>query len=360
MIPVGDSASWQTRISQATDDELAALDQQYSATHALRPLITQEVTRRANLRAGVGAEFQPVSIPSAAGIATTPPPSPALDPVSVPPVPSANPAAPQASAPVQVPAFYNEGDQQTVRDTVNTMDRMSAVAPEVIGDYRRAAGDVLTEYGGYASDVLTGWGDAAQSAYDTWMPRLVEAGGSVLGDIGNTLGRTGYQPPAGDSMLGAQITGGPTPGTSSAPSPGAMPQSSGYPPPAPGTMLNAQINPNTPTTGPGFMGALIGPQGGPIGSPAAAATPPPPPAPSPLSQVSAVPAPKRKPTIPVALPPEQTTKSANPANSGPSAAEALNRFYADQYRGGTLPGAPATVEDARTMAGMGGLTGPYR
>jgi hypothetical protein len=359
VIPVGDSTTWRNRISGATDEELATLDQQIGPTHALRDLISDEVTSRARRRAGVGAEFQPVAVPSAAGIATTPPPAPSLDPVSVPPVPAANPAAPQASAPVAVPPFYNEGDQQTARDTVNTMDTIGRIGGEVINDYRRAAGDVLTEYGGYAQDVLTGWSDAASDAYHAWMPRLVEAGGSVLGDIGGAISQTGFPAPAGDSMLGAQITGGPTPGTSSTPQHGAMPQMSGYPPPAPDSFLGKQINPNTPTTGPGFQGALIGPQGAPIGSPAAAATvpggPPPPSPPSPLSQVSAVPAPRRKPAIPVALPPPQTTKSA-----GPSSAVALNRFYADQYSQGNRPGAPATVDDARTMAGMGGLTGPYR
>lgn len=367
MIPVGDSTTWRNRIGMATDDELATLDQQIGPTHALRALLSDEVTSRARRRAGIGAEFQPVAVPSAAGIATTPPPAPSLDPVSVPPVPAANPAAPMAAVPVAVPPFYNEGDRQTVRDTVNTMDTIGRIGGEVVQDYRRAAGDVLTEYGGYAGDVLSGWADAAQGAFDAWMPRISQA----YGDASAALTRTGFPPLDPNSMLAAQITGGPTPGTDLPPSAAsAMPRMSGFPPVDPNSMLAAQINPAlsslsaSNTTAPGFQGALIGPQG-PVSPPyggAAAATPPPQPQPqpSPLSQVSAGPAPKRKPDIPVALPPNQTTKSANPATSGPSAAEALNRFYADQYKAGNIPGAPAAVEDARTMAGMGGLTGPYR
>lgn len=334
MIPVGDSTSWRTRITQATDDELATLDQQIGPTHALRALISDEVTSRARRRAGVGAEFEPVAIPSAAGIATTPPPAPTLDPVSVPPVPAANPAAPQASAPVAVPPFYTEGDQQTARDTVNTMDTAGRIGGEVINDYRKAAGDVLTEYSGYAGDVLSGWSDAAQSTINEWLPRISSAYDSVSTDIGNAAS-SGYD------LAKQAVT------------------QTGFPAPAGDSMLGAQIKPNTPSTGT-MMNAEIGPRGAPIGSPAAAATvpggPPPPSPPSPLSHVSAVPAPKRKPTIPVALPPEQTTKSAN----DPSAAEALNRFYAGQYSQGRMPGAPASSADGDAMARMGGLTGPYR
>lgn len=360
MIPVGDLTTWKNRLAMASDAELASLDQQIGPTHALRALVSNEVTGRARQRAGIGAEFTPtpvqvpgqtppapaidVAIPPAMTAAPAPaplavPPAPAIA-APVPPVPQAIAPAQPAMTPVQVPSFYNQGDQQLVRDTVQTMDRMGNVAPQVIGDYRRAASDVLTEYGGYASDVLTGWGDATRETIDAWRPRLSSAFNEVVTDIGNAarsgydLARqTGYQEPAGNSMLAAQ-TGG-----------------------------------TTSTTTPGMMGAQIGPQATPpvqiaVPSPvstaqAAPGEPPPPSPPSPLSQVTAAPAVKRKPVIPVVPPPQQTTKSAN-QQTGVSAAEALNRFYADQMSQGRIPGSPATVEDARNMASMGGFKGAWR
>lgn len=360
----GGLAQWQQRLRTASPAELASLDQQVGATHPLRPLITEEVVTRSQAQSGVAPEFEPQQLPMT-GAVVNPPAIPDI-PIPAAPAPVV-PAQPGTIAPA--PAFYTPADRQTVRDTSVMMDRIGEATGGVVTDVaaalRGTATDAAATYDQYmprlveaTGDVLAGWKDAASSAYDQYMPRLVDAGGALRA----TLTGTGYAEPAPASMLGTQITGGPTPGTSVAPSPGTMPQTTGYPPPAPGTMLHAQIGGHS---APDMQTALIGPAGAPqppYGSATAASPPPaqlpggpPPPAdPSPLSQV-AVPPVKRKPDIPVKAPPRQTTKSANP-----SAAEALNRFYADQYRQGTIPGAPATVEDARTMASMGDLKGAYR
>jgi hypothetical protein len=311
----GGLAQWRNRIRGATPAELASLDAQVGATHPLRPLITEEVVTRSNAQAGAGQE----------------PPAPEFQPQP----PYQPPQPPQATAP-----------------SPSTMDRIGQASSDVIRDVGGAVRSMYQDYAPAVSNavdtagqVVDEWGNAASSAYDRWMPRLVDAAGELAGDIGAAATSTGYPEPPVNSTLDVQT------GASGA----------------------------SPNQQPGMMGALMGPQPGmeikPPASPytlalpasAAAATPtptagapgePPPPAPpSPLSQV-AVPPVKRPPDIPVKAPPKQTTKGGDAG--GPSAAEALNRFYADQYKGGTAPGAPATVEDARTMAGMGGLKGAYR
>jgi hypothetical protein len=361
----GGLAQWRQRIKMATPAELASIDQQMGATHPLRPLITEEVVTRAQVQSGVGPEPQPVPEPSPEfEPQQLPMTSAVVTPPAVPDIPI--PSVPQPGAPgnmAPVPAFYNQGDQQTVRETGVMMDRIGAASGEVIRDVGGAVRGMYQDYGHVVSNVVDTagqivdeWGGAANAAYDKWMPRLVDAGGELAGDIRATLTGTGYPEPPVNSTLDVQT------GASGA----------------------------SPETRPGMMGALMGPQPGmeirppaapytlalpdlpgapataaaatPSPAPAPAAVPggPPPPAdPSPLSHV-AVPSVKRKPDIPVKAPPPQTTKSQSPDLGGPSAAEALNRFYADQYRQGRIPGAPATVEDARTMAGMGDLKGAYR
>lgn len=360
MIPVGDLTTWKNRLAMATDAELANLDQQIGPTHALRAVLSDEVTSRARQRAGIGAEFapQPVQLPG-----QVPSAAPTVSAaIPAPPV-AATPATP-AMTPVQVPGFYNEGDRQLVRDTVQTMDRMGEQAPGVIRDYRQAAQSIYDEYAPIVGDVLTGWSDATRSTIDAWRPRLSSAFNEVSADIGNAVSsgydlakQTGFPAPAADSMLSAQITGGPTPGTSLPPSAAAMQPFTGNqaaaatirPPAQPPSITSVTVPVVDRTGGPG--------------------EPPPPSAPSPLSHVTPAPAPRRKPDIPVVPPPQQTTKSANSATNpagvgalqtGISAAEALNRFYAGQYSQGRIPGAPASVEDARTMASMGDFKGAWR
>jgi hypothetical protein len=351
----GGLAQWQQRIRTASPAELASLDQQVGPTHPLRPLITEEVVTRANQQSGVGPEpqpvpapepeFEPQQIPMTSAVVNPP----AVPDIPIPAAPAPNPAAPQASLPQPVPTFYNAGDRQTVRDVSSTMDRLGAASGEVVTDVAAALRDTATDaasiYDQYmpriveaTGDVLAGWKDAASSTYDQWMPRLTGTGypeppvNSIL-DV--QTGASGASPETRPGMVGALM--GPQPGMEFKPP--AAPYTLALPavPGATSTATAATATPS-PATVPGG--------------------PPPPADPSPLSQVTVAP-PRRKPDIPVKAPPRQTTKSAA-VSDGPSAAEALNRFYADQYRQGHIPGAPATVEDARTMAGMGDLKGAYR
>jgi len=362
----GGLAQWRQRFKMATPAELASIDQQMGATHPLRPLVTEEVVTRAQAQAGVAQpvpEFEPQQLPSGqaplgpgTGAVVTPPAQPDI---AIPSVPQ--PSQPGNLAPV--PAFYNQGDQQTVRDTDVMMDRIGTASGEVIRDVGGAVRSLYQDYAPVVSNVVDTagqivdeWGGAANAAYDKWMPRLVDAGGELAGDIRATLTSTGYPEPPVNSTLDVQTgASGASPetrpgmvGALMGPQPGLE-----FKPPAPSYTLALPDLPGAPATA-----AAATPSPSP--APAAAPGGPPPPAdPSPLSQV-AVPAVKRKPDIPVKAPPPQTTKSRSPDLGGPSAAEALNRFYADQYRQGRIAGAPATVEDARTMASMGDLKGAYR
>jgi hypothetical protein len=359
----GGLAQWQQRIKMASPAELASLDQQVGATHPLRPLITEEVVTRAQAQSGVGPEpqpvpeFEPQQLPMTSAVVTPP----AQSDITIPAPPVANPTAPQAALPQSVPAFYNEGDQQTVRDTDVMIDRIGTASGEVIRDVGGAVRSMYQDYGHVVSNVVDTagqivdeWGGAANAAYDKWMPRLVDAGGELAGDIRATLTGTGYPEPPVNSTLDVQTGAS---GASPETRPGMMGALMGpqpgmeFKPPAPPYTLALPALPGAPATA-----AAATPSPAPAAAPG---NPPPPADPSPLSQV-AVPAVKRKPDIPVKAPPPQTTKSRSPDLGGPSAAEALNRFYADQYRQGRIPGAPATVEDARTMAGMGDLKGAYR
>lgn len=356
----GGLAQWRNRIRMASPAELASLDSQVGATHPLRPLITEEVVTRSNAQAGVGqeappagAEFQPAQIPMTTQVVTPP----AQPDIAIPPVPQATaPSQPGNMAPV--PDFYNAGDRQTVRDTGAAMDRIGQASGDVIRDVGGAVRSMYRDYAPTVSNavdtagqVVDEWSNAAGAAYDRWMPRLVDAAGEVAGDIGAAVTSTGYPEPPVNSTLDVQ-TG--SSGASSNQQSGMMGALMG---PQPGMTIKPPAPPYTLAL-PALPGAPATAAAAPAVTPPPAGAPgePPPPAPSsPLSQV-AVPPVKRRPDIPVKAPPKQTTKGGD----GPSAAEALNRFYADQYRGGTAPGAPATVEDARNMAGMGGLKGAYR
>lgn len=328
----GGLAQWRNRIRMATPAELATLDSQVGATHPLRPLITEEVVTRSNAQAGVEA----------------PPVAPEFQPQ-----PPYQPPAPQATAPPP---------------SSSTMDRIGQASSDVIRDVGGAVRSLYQDYAPTVSNavdtagqVVDEWGNAASAAYDRWMPRLVDAAGEVAGDMRAAVTSTGYPEPPVNSTLDVQTGAS---GASPNQQPGMMgalmgPQPSDQASLGRGMTIKPPAAPYTLAL-PALPGAPASAAAAPAVTPPPAGAPgePPPPAPSsPLSQV-AVPPVKRPPDIPVKAPPKQTTKGGDAG--GPSAAEALNRFYADQYRGGTAPGAPATVEDARTMAGMGGLKGAYR